>query len=214
MTLSFYAKSDSNRTQSIFWFQNYGSGGSESVAFSVGPTFNTTTSWQRFTFTATSPNNTGKTIGANAYAVMFIRQAVASGSVLDVWGVQMEYGSVATPFQTASGSTGGSELELCQRYYIKLTAPGASNFPFSYGYFFSATSARTGIPIPCSMRTTPTMVGSPNVYGNGSNLTPTGYTVGLMNNSVTINAALASGGTSNHAATLAFNGSLELSAEL
>ena len=162
VTLSFWAKSDSNRTQSIFLFQNYGSGGSGDASYSVGPTFSTTTAWQRFTFTATSPNNTGKTIGANAYAMMYIRQAAASGSVLDVWGVQVEYGSVATPFQTATGTIQG-ELAACQRYYFRSISTATNALLSSYGMNNSTTLAFIPVQLPTTMRTKPASVDYANI---------------------------------------------------
>jgi hypothetical protein len=216
MTISFYAKSDSTRTQSIFWFQNYGSGGSGDASFSVGPTFSTTTAWQRFTFTATSPNNTGKTIGANAYAMMYIRQAAASGSVLDVWGVQIEYGSVATPFQTASGSTGGGELALCQRYFNQLNISNNNTAPYGFGFFFSTTSARYLLVTPVTMRATPTLGGTTGniaIKGGATSLTPSTFGLTLVSGGAQVISAVV-GGITDQALIASINTTITLSAEL
>ena len=153
MTLSFYAKSDSSRSQSVTGAQNFGSGGSAEVTSLTSTSFTTTTAWQRFTFTFTIGSTSGKTIGTSPYFYFFLRQACASGSVLDVTGVQLEYGSVATPFQTASGSLGG-ELQLCQRYYYRVY-PNTSG-RYSTGQCTTTTTAGLWTPYPVTMRTTPT----------------------------------------------------------
>jgi hypothetical protein len=216
VTLSFWAKSDSNRTQSVFMFQNYGSGGSSDVSYSVGPTFSTTTAWQRFTFTATSPNNTGKTIGANAYAMMYIRQAAASGSVLDIWGVQVEYGSTATPFQTASGSAGGGELALCQRYFNQLNISNNNTAPYGFGFFFSTTSARYLLVTPVTMRATPTLggtTGSIAIKGGATSLAPSTFSLALVSGGAQVISAVI-GGVTDQAVIASINTTITLSAEL
>jgi hypothetical protein len=159
MTLSFYAKSDSSRTQQALGVQNYGSGGSAEITSLAATSFTTTTAWQRFTFTFTVFSTSGKTIGTSPYFYFFIRQACASGSVLDVTGVQLEYASTASGFQTASGSIGG-ELALCQRYYFRSGAnSGGTTSTFStYGQGFcsSTTEAFIQVYYPSSMRVNPT----------------------------------------------------------
>ena len=45
---------------------------------------------------------------------------VTSGATFYITGVQLEEGSVATPFCPAGGGSYGAELALCQRYYCEL----------------------------------------------------------------------------------------------
>jgi hypothetical protein len=151
VTISFWAKSDSNRTQNFLMGQNYGSGGSGDSTIVAGTNFSTTTAWTRFTFTGSVASATGKTIGTSPYAYLRIRQASASGSVLDVWGVQVEYGSVATAFQTATGTLQG-ELAACQRYYTRLNYQGSGSIAFGYGIVGNSTAAQIFVPLPVSMR--------------------------------------------------------------
>ena len=156
VTVSFWAKSDSTRTQKVTLAQNFGSGGSGDAAIFSLSSFTTTSSWQRFTFTGTVANVAGNTIGSNPFLYFSIRQASASGSVLDVWGVQVEAGSVATPFTTASNTLQG-ELALAQRYYFRQSFVAASQH-FGLGQCFSSTQAYAVIPFPVTMRTAPTSV--------------------------------------------------------
>jgi hypothetical protein len=74
-----------------------------------------------------------------------------SGATFYITGVQLEVGSVATPFERRPY---GTELALCQRYYYKLTSSG--NGPFGNGFNNATTTARSNISFPVSMRTTPT----------------------------------------------------------
>ena len=130
VTLSFWAKASSAITSPTFTItQNFGSGGSSSVSTgSYAPTFST--SWTRYSVTITLPSISGKTIGTNSFLfVQFFTGSVATSTVLDFWGFQLEAGSVATAFQTATGTIQG-ELAACQRYYQKsydqATSPGAA----------------------------------------------------------------------------------------
>jgi hypothetical protein len=160
-TVSFYAKSDSNRTQSVKLGQNYGSGGSGDTDVVAITSFNTTTSWQRFSFTGTVASATGKTIGTNPYAYFYIQQAAASGSILDVWGVQVEYSSVATAFQTATGTLQG-ELAACQRYYYRNTT-GSTYGAVASAYVGTTTQVNGLFNFPVQMRVTPTAVEQGNL---------------------------------------------------
>jgi hypothetical protein len=153
VTISFYAKSDSNRTQTVNFQQNFGSGGSSTVGL-TGQTINTTASWQRFSLQFAIPSISGKTIGANSYLQATISQNLTNGNTLDIWGWQVEAGSVATPFTTASGSIGG-ELALCQRYYYRF-AIELSDTPYCISRNFSSSAARGTVFFPITMRNTPT----------------------------------------------------------
>jgi len=115
ITLSFWAKADASRTILPNFQQNFGTGGSTTVATS-GTTITLTTSWARYTQSFTLPSITGKTIGTSSLLQLFLWFAANTVQTIDLWGVQIEAGSVATPFTTASGTLQG-ELALCQRYY-------------------------------------------------------------------------------------------------
>jgi len=154
-TLSFWAKSDSTRTQTVDMRQVFGSGGSTQEIFG-STTFSTTTSWQRFTVTFSFPNITGKTIGANSWIGPNFQQAFAAGSVLDLWGVQLEAGAVATPFRRNANSIQG-ELAACQRYYVRF-GEAAVLANYAVGFSNSATSSNAQIHFPVTMRVNPTSV--------------------------------------------------------
>jgi hypothetical protein len=67
--------------------------------------------------------------------------------------VQLEAGSVATAFQTASGSIGG-ELALCQRYYERISAGSLGyNDPIAWGVAASTTQAVVFFPMKVTKRT-------------------------------------------------------------
>jgi hypothetical protein len=125
VTISFWAKGSVSTSNTILYLQNFGSGGSASVNASAG-TVTITTSWARYSVTVAIPSVSGKTIGTSSY-LMIQMLRYAANSTVDIWGMQIEYGSKATPFQTATGTIQG-ELAACQRYfqksYAQITAPG------------------------------------------------------------------------------------------
>jgi hypothetical protein len=126
VTVSFYAKADSSRNYTSRFVQNFGSGGSSEVVTSTGATHALTTSWQRFTVSVAVPSVSGKTIGTSSYLAILLDGPSNTANTLDVWGFQIEYGSKATPFQTATGTIQG-ELAACLRYYENNYSTG--NFP-------------------------------------------------------------------------------------
>jgi len=152
VTVSFWAKADSSSSQNVQLVQSFGSGGSTSV--SVQSAFTVGTIWNRYAVTLTLPAITGKTIGAESFLAVRIYQRAANGSVLDIWGVQLEAGSIATPFKRHLPSLQG-ELAACQRYYYRLT-PGDTSRLLAVTSAESATVANGYGQFPVSMRITPT----------------------------------------------------------
>jgi hypothetical protein len=140
VTISFWAKADSARTLSLFFDQNFGSGGSAQVDFAATTIASLTTSWARYTYTVAVPSISGKTIGTSSYLDFTLYLASPTGAItLDFWGIQLEAGSNATAFQTATGTVQG-ELAACQRYYWLLVSRTlAIMLPFANAYQFSGT---------------------------------------------------------------------------
>lgn len=198
VTLSFWAKADSARSLVVGGGQYFGTGGSPSayVNTSYG-TASVTTSWQRFTFTIAMPSISGKTIGTNgdhSVILSFIPPYV-SGMTIDIWGVQLEAGSVATPFKRNAPSI-QAELAACQRYYQRIQAPSAGYTAFGQGYAYSATSVRFLYIMKSSMRT-PTAIEFSNVScqggSNSSALTSVAIDGATTGESIWLNATGGSG---------------------
>ena len=118
-TLSFWWKSTSAATQaSPFITQNFGTGGSPSTAVE---TFLTTTSlasantWTKYSVSVTLPSISGKTLGASKdHLFVGLRFLPTVACTIDISSVQLEQGSVSTPFEQRPAQT---EFALCQRYY-------------------------------------------------------------------------------------------------
>jgi hypothetical protein len=153
VTVSFWAKADASRNYTSRFVQNFGSGGSSEVVTSTGATHALTTSWQRFTVSVAVPSVSGKTIGTSSYLAILLDGPSNTANTLDVWGFQVEDGSVATAFQTATGTLQG-ELAACQRYY--LDTRNGTDQPFS-GYSNSTDYLLANVRYPVTMRTTPSV---------------------------------------------------------
>ena len=172
-TLSFWAKASANTTLSGTLVQNFGSGGSSAVSTGAG-SHSVTTSWQRFTATVSVPSISGKTIGAGNYLnAVFASSSLTGSQTIDFWGVQLEAGSVATAFQTATGTLQG-ELAACQRYFYNSDPSNAI-----MGSAYNTTSLLFALPLPVTMRIAPTgtfpatLTGIINDLVNAQNRTPT-----------------------------------------
>lgn len=157
VTLSYWAKcSTGTITNEPYYFQNFGSGGSSEVQTALA-TSTITTSWQRFTQSFTIPSISGKTIGTSSYlSLLLIRPSAATSTTIDVWGVQLERGSTATAFQTATGTIQG-ELAACQRYYNRYSISAAPAY-FLNGVARGGTVASCYFPAPVEMRIVPSSI--------------------------------------------------------
>jgi hypothetical protein len=151
-TVSFWAKASSAKAISVYLNQNFGSGGSVEVT-DIGTTnVSLTTSWQKFTVTFSVPSIIGKTIGDGNYLELFfdLSAFVNTAFEFDIAQVQLEEGSVASPFEHRPY---GLELSLCQRYYEKSTYVGMATV-----YSTSKTYAQTcPIGFKATKRISPSM---------------------------------------------------------
>jgi hypothetical protein len=159
VTISFYARVASGTlsvTPSLT--QYFGSGGSPSgdVTTSAGAVTLTTT-WQRFTATISVPTIATKTIGTNNDSALIFRLTLPNNTLytLDLWGVQIEAGAVATNFTRAGGSIQG-ETALCQRYYYRISNTLGSASIFGSGMMQTGATAWVLIKPPVRMRRAPT----------------------------------------------------------
>jgi hypothetical protein len=166
ITVSFYAKSGSGTPNiNAQTTQVFGPGGSSDVA-TVVTKKTISTSWDRYSFTLNVPSISGKTIGTSSY--LRIRIWVSAGAdnasvsdalgiqnnTFDIWGVQAEAGSIATPFQTATGTLQG-ELAACQRYYVRFDND-ATNGIHGIGLAYDTTNTYFSNQLPVTMRVRPT----------------------------------------------------------
>jgi hypothetical protein len=154
VTFSFWIKADSARTlTNATYGQNFGSGGSGTVESTFTLSTNSlTTSWQRITGTATFPSISGKTIGTGSN--VFIYLSFPTAGTFDTWGWQLEAGSTATAFQTATGTIQG-ELAACQRYYYRAGGSGVATL-YGSGAAYSTTKGFGAVNLPVTMRVAPT----------------------------------------------------------
>ena len=168
VTLSFWAKAASGTPSiAVRGIQAFGTGGSSNVEVPITKKA-ITTSWARYSYTFTVPSISGKTVGtANDQLAMFIAVSVGTDATtffdnlgiqtntFDFWGVQIEYGSKATPFQTASGGSPQSELAMCQRYYVRYGGNSVYEAVSGFGSGYSSTNVAINCVLPVQMRTTP-----------------------------------------------------------
>lgn len=165
VTLSFYAKAGANLSGANIIRMYSGTGINQAAASQFGGwtgysewqntgTFTATSTWTRFTTTGTVPSNAtqiGFRIGYSASGT------AGADDSLQITGVQLEIGSTATAFQTATGTIQG-ELAACQRYYFRANYDASTNYVFGgNGGGNSTTQARTSVWFPVMMRTKPTV---------------------------------------------------------
>jgi hypothetical protein len=231
VTLSFWAKAASGTPKvGINLIQNFGSGGSAEV---VAPTGSATlsTSWARYTLSIAVPSVSGKTIGTSSFLHSLLWTSAGTyyssytnigvqNATIDIWGVQVEAGPTATPFETATGTIQG-ELAACQRYYFRNTAL-TSYAALGTGFIENTTTnAHVYIPSPVPMRVVPTALEYSTVqiidsgYGGGGT-----QTLGISESNnflITLATSNGSGFVANRPAQIRSNGAngyIGISAEL
>jgi hypothetical protein len=101
---------------------------------------------------ATLSGTAGAWAGANYFSATGAVSVISTnGATFYITGVQLETGSVATPFERRPY---GTELMLCQRYYYRMKATGVNAF-FGTGLVDTTTNALFITTFPVSMRTVP-----------------------------------------------------------
>jgi hypothetical protein len=157
VTMSFYARAGANYspTSGAFAAHIYtGTGTDQSImsgltgsaiAMTVNATL--TTTWQRFQATAT--------ITSAATELAFYCYSTPTGTAgandyYEITGVQIEYGSIATPYMPMNATIQG-ELAACQRYYYRIASTTQYNV-IGVGQGKSTTVAGLVVPFPTQMR--------------------------------------------------------------
>ena len=131
-----------------------------------------TTTWQRFTVTASIPST------VTQIAVLFTETPTGTAGAADwfeITGCQLEMGSVATTFSRAGGTIQG-ELAACQRYYQRWTGTTGG----VYLGFGNAASTASCYPLiqGLQLRTLPTSIDYASVTASD---TGAGITVTSIN---------------------------------
>jgi hypothetical protein len=204
VTLSFWAKEDVANGDVVrvdIGYANTKDVFASTTLVETSPNFTLTTSWQKFTFTTTLP----------AQAVNGIRVAIVSPVLnRDFYyaEVQLEAGSVATPFRRNANSIQG-ELAACQRYFRRYGGQ-INNHTYASGQSQSTTEARIVFPFRPEMRAAPTVTfgaaaGSYIFQSAGFNRFPTALTASSINNQDCHIFATTTGLTAGHAGNFLSN---------
>jgi hypothetical protein len=156
VTLSFYAKASTALTVNTFLNRNTSEG---KVYYYEGTIINNTafslsTSWNRYSVTFAMPD---KSVTNQGLQLSF-QTAMTLNQYYDIWGIQLEEGSVATSFEQRFI---GDELRMCQRYFY---------IQNSFGYFDgnsgNSTVARGSMKYAVTMRANPVITVFPQ-HNNG-----------------------------------------------
>lgn len=175
LTLSFWAKADSDKYIAVELAQNFGAGGSAVVVGIGAQKVALTTSWQKYEITINVPSISGKTIGTDSHLQIsfwfdagsnFDFRAASLGQqsgTFDIANVKAEKGSHATP----AIYNDVDEQMKCYRYYWQGAFIDTSALQYgSAGAAMYASHFKHYVP----MRKTPTpsIITAPN-YNNCSN---------------------------------------------
>jgi hypothetical protein len=168
--------------------QNFGTGGSPSAdVILAGQVITLGTTTARYSVTFAVPSVSGKTLGINGndytqlafYYSGGANSNLSSGNVgvqsgnINIWGIQLEIGSVATPLEKPDPQ---QDLAKCQRFYVTMS------FNVS-GYVVASNSMGYNQTLPVPMRAAPTIAPS---TGGSNNLSSLAVTSQTANNTVNI----------------------------
>ena len=168
-TVSFYARAGANysSTSSLLNCVIYGGTGVDQGLNSMTGITDIanrngaiTTTWQRYSFTGTMASSFAQLALVFSYSPT---GTAGANDYFEVTGVQLELGSVATPFSRAGGTIQG-ELAACQRYYYRQNWQATTSYAiFGTGAGNSTTQVRTDHVFPVPLRTAPSAIEYPTI---------------------------------------------------
>lgn len=184
-TLSFWAKGATALPMAVELNQVFGTGGSPSAAVTgTGQKVTLSTAWKRYQFVLTVPSITGKTLGTNGDHNLTVLLWFSGGSdyntrngtlgtqsgTFDIWGVQLEEGTEATPLERLDFE---AEISRSMRYFQRHFDPPLR------GVVTGGNVGRMGMPLPVFMRANPTVSasGTTNLYDGTAVTVATAITV-------------------------------------
>jgi hypothetical protein len=158
VTFSFYARAGANFSAAsnlltVYLIGGTGTDQNQYAGYTgqttpVNSTATLTTTWQRFTYTAT----VGSTVTELATSFFYTPTGTAGAAdFYEITGVQLDVGSIALPFRTYAGTIQG-ELAACQRYYFRATANNLY-VSFGAGANYSTTGSQIHLTHPVAIRT-------------------------------------------------------------
>ncbi len=178
VTISFWAIADRALKLGVSLTQNFGTGGSPSAVLNLpGQAVQLSTTWTRYSVTITIPSASGKTLGTvgddqtslNLWFSSGATNAAIAGNIgvqsgsLNIWGVQLEIGSVATPLEKPDPRY---DLSNCLRFY-------QTGSVYIEGYNNTGAALGYQVPFMGPMRAAPTMQLANQAYVNASGATAT-----------------------------------------
>jgi hypothetical protein len=162
--MSFYARAGANfsgasNVLSAFLVSGTGTdqnqrSGYTGQALPINNSATLTTTWQRFSATATVSATATELATVFEYAPV---GTAGANDYFEVTGVQIDNGSVALPFRT-NGATFQGELAACQRYYYRTNPLTQAYADIVQGQAAGTTDVRFILRVPTTMRTTPTAI--------------------------------------------------------
>ena len=133
VTFSFWAQGTAGLKVGVSIDQSFGTGGSPSAAVTGnGQAVTISGTWARYSLTFMLPSVSGKTMGTNGDHFTQLNMWFSGGSTMNprtgsigvqsggvnLWGVQLEIGSVATPLEKPDPRY---DIANCQRFYQQFT---------------------------------------------------------------------------------------------